>query len=154
MSIDLSRVTGISDSRGSITEIKDSLGRVIWSGAKDPVITITGDSSYISYTVTKYAATVTVNGTEYHSDAKIAVPAGTTITLALEGNDNQYFYYPAVIYLNGEQMFVGDSEGATPSHRMYYVDYVVQGNVSIRLEVNEYKQFGTSYYGTIYITET
>lgn len=31
MSIDLSRVTGISDSRGVITEIKDSLGRVIWS---------------------------------------------------------------------------------------------------------------------------
>lgn len=34
MSIDLSRVTGISDSRGVITEIKDSLGRVIWSGKK------------------------------------------------------------------------------------------------------------------------
>lgn len=36
MSIDLSRVTGISDSRGVITEIKDSLGRVIWavSGGK------------------------------------------------------------------------------------------------------------------------
>ena len=36
MSIDLSRVTGISDSRGAITEIKDSLGRVIWavSGGK------------------------------------------------------------------------------------------------------------------------
>ena len=31
MSIDLSRVTGISDSRGVITEIRDSLGRVIWS---------------------------------------------------------------------------------------------------------------------------
>ena len=31
MSIDLSRVTGISDSRGAFTEIKDSLGRVIWS---------------------------------------------------------------------------------------------------------------------------
>lgn len=34
MSIDLSRVTGISDSRGVITEIKDSLGRVIWSAVR------------------------------------------------------------------------------------------------------------------------
>ena len=39
MSIDLSRVTGISDSRGVITEIKDSLGRVIWKSAP-PFITL------------------------------------------------------------------------------------------------------------------
>lgn len=38
MSIDLSRVTGISDSRGVITEIKDSLGRVIWAVSGGKVI--------------------------------------------------------------------------------------------------------------------
>lgn len=122
--------------------------------ARDPVITITGEGSYSSYGTTQYAAAVTVDGTVYHSDAEITVPVGTTITLAVRGNDNQYFYYPAVIYLNGEQMFVGDSEGASPSNMIFYVDYVVQGNVSIQLEMNTYQQFGTAYYGTIYITET
>ncbi len=38
MSIDLSKVTGISDSRGVITEIKDSLGRVIWAASGGKVI--------------------------------------------------------------------------------------------------------------------
>lgn len=40
MSIDLSRVTGISDSRGVITEIKDSLGRVIWAAVKGSIGTL------------------------------------------------------------------------------------------------------------------
>lgn len=38
MSIDLSRVTGISDSYGNIVEIKDSLGRVIWAVSGGKVI--------------------------------------------------------------------------------------------------------------------
>lgn len=56
MSIDLSRVTGISDSRGVITEIKDSLGRVIWAAsrvkpailkvAKQTVTTMAGETTY------------------------------------------------------------------------------------------------------------
>lgn len=39
MSIDFSKVTGISDSHGAITEIKDSLGRVLWSAM--PLLTVT-----------------------------------------------------------------------------------------------------------------
>ena len=57
MSIDLSKVTGISDSRGVITEIKDSLGRVIWAVSGGKAIlqvkkitsnTYAGETSYTS----------------------------------------------------------------------------------------------------------
>lgn len=57
MSIDLSRVTGISDSRGVITEIKDSAGRVIWSAVrKKPAVlevvktAVSSSSGEASYT--------------------------------------------------------------------------------------------------------
>lgn len=57
MSIDLSHVTGISDSRGVITEIRDSLGRVIWAVSGGKVIlevekitsdTYAGETTYTS----------------------------------------------------------------------------------------------------------
>ena len=61
MSIDLSRVTGISDSRGVITEIKDSLGRVIWSAGGKPAKLL----------VSKVTATTVAGETEYPSESFI-----------------------------------------------------------------------------------
>lgn len=133
------------------------LGTVIVGGtayevgfATDPVITIIGDGSYNSFGTTKYAATITIDGTEYHSDGEITVPVGTTITLGVMGNAYQYQYYPGIVYLNGQEMFISQTTGWT----MDYVDYVVQGNVSIRIEKDYITAFGAAnYYAKIYITE-
>lgn len=59
MSIDLSRVTGISDSRGVITEIRDSLGRVIWSSGPKVGSIVLRPSADISFMHVPYPANIT-----------------------------------------------------------------------------------------------
>ena len=64
MSIDLSHVTGISDSRGVITEIKDSLGRVIWAA-------VTGKPAILQ--VAKQTLTTYAGETEYADESFVAI---------------------------------------------------------------------------------
>lgn len=104
MSIDLSRVTGISDSRGVITEIKDSLGRVIWKlPANDlPIVLGVEKDSFTSYAgETSYSSDcvlLDIYPKKSNSTVKVTY-GGLTKTLSFSGTNAQQVFFGSY---NGE----------------------------------------------------
>lgn len=75
MSTDLSKVTGISDSRGNIVEIKDSAGRVIWSGMD---ALVDGDVAILQ--VQKHIVDVYKDAESFYEDEKFVAVGVTPIS--------------------------------------------------------------------------
>lgn len=109
MSIDLSRVTGISDSRGVITEIKDSLGRVIWavSGGKAVLMVekITSDT---------YAGETTYTGEQFIL-LDIYPKTNGTVKVTYGGLTKTITDTSGAAEPNAQQVFFGTFNGVSDS---------------------------------------
>lgn len=109
MSIDLSRVTGISDSRGVITEIKDSLGRVIWAvrGGKAVLMVekITSDT---------YAGETTYTGEQFIL-LDIYPKTNGTVKVTYGGLTKTITDTSGVAEPNAQQVFFGTFNGVSDS---------------------------------------
>ena len=76
MSIDFSKVKGLSDSRGNIVQITDAAGRVLWNAVEKVKVTVRTLQANAN-------ASVVIDGVSYGSsfaDAVVSVPVGTVIT--------------------------------------------------------------------------
>lgn len=109
MSIDLSRVTGISDSRGVITEIKDSLGRVIWAVSGGKVILevekITSDT---------YAGETTYTGEQFIL-LDIYPKTNGTVTVTYGGLTKTITDTSGAAEPNAQKVFFGTFNGVSDS---------------------------------------
>ena len=132
--MNFSTLKGLTIPEGSVKQIADASGRVIWSAVKNVTITITFDGTYNG------DAYVTINGESYHSSITLEVPAGTVILC--EAFDSKKDY-GAKIFLNGTIV----DEGNLPEY-----NYIVPKNVkTVNIQL---KQVGTyEKRGEIYITE-
>lgn len=132
MSIDLSRVTGISDSRGVITEIKDSLGRVIWavSGGKAVLMVekITSDT---------YAGETTYTGEQFIL-LNVYPKTNGTVKVTYGGLTKTITDTSGVAEPNAQQVFFGTFNGVSDS-----VATPASGKLTID---GDYYAFGTGLY--------
>lgn len=139
MSIDLSRVTGISDSRGVITEIKDSLGRVIWSAVKEVGALIFRPSADISIEHTLYpsgstSAYLLINeevadsSSTYIKASKLnstpSIPAATTSKFRLSSVDQ----IPTKRLLVTSVNVIGETYCSTSGAKDYTNDFILDIN--------------------------
>lgn len=122
MSIDFSKVKGLSDSRGNIVQITDAAGCVLWSAVqrvKVAVRTLQANAN----------ASVIIDGVSYggsFADAVVSVPVGTVITCGV-GCYNGTGY----IYLDGTIVANTTSKPGTASY-----DYTVLNDTTIYLAGN------------------
>lgn len=151
MSIDLSRVTGISDSRGVITEIRDSLGRVIWavSGGKAVLMVekITSDT---------YAGETTYTGEQFIL-LDIYPKTNGTVKVTYGGLTKTITDTSGVAEPNAQQVFFGTFNGvsdsvATPASGELTIDGDCYG-FAVGVFANSSKSVNKRYTGVIAVND-
>lgn len=138
MSIDLTKVTGISDQYGAWKQVADAAGNVLWKqkpAGATVTITIVGNGG-------NYASVV-IDGVTYNTETTLTVPFGATITCVATG-----FNEKCAISCNYEKV-------ASGSMNLQY-EYTVVSDVTITLFNTTARPGSTEtsyYYGTIDIVD-
>lgn len=140
MSIDLSRVTGISDSRGVITEIKDSLGRVIWAVPDTGEPAVLGVKKITSDT---YAGETTYTGEQFIL-LDIYPKTNGTVKVTYGGLTKTVTDVSGVDQPSAKQVYFGTFNGVTDG-----VATPASGELTIK---GDYAGFAISKYNTAKIT--
>lgn len=105
MSVDLSKVTKLSDQYGAWKQVADASGRVLWSAVKPVTVTMTqanpsGVTAYISW-----------DGGSASKPGTYQVPAGTGMHAYLSHKGNLTDVLPYIIF-NGTNVGTSGSEGS------------------------------------------
>lgn len=74
--IDFSTLKGLTIPEGTVTQIADASGSVLWSAVEKVAVTITTSGTFIPGST---PASVTINGVSYNSATTVDVPMGTVI---------------------------------------------------------------------------
>lgn len=103
MSIDFSKITGLSDSRGVITQITDASGRVIWAAVTSkPIVLTVEKESFTSYagetSHSSECVLLDIYPKKSNSTVKVTY-GGLTKTLAFSGTNAQQVFFGSY---NGE----------------------------------------------------